>query len=159
MPVDYDVEPDSSFINRIAYDAVHQRCYVTMHDTTYEYDHVPYDDFVELWSASSVGSQYQQFRIEYGPATLSGVTGRNIDFELRNHDVNQFITMIFLSVIPIRLQRVTKFSRRNWRGMTLSISAHLRWNLRHVKAITVPISSLIMPGSSKNIFGTADGRS
>jgi hypothetical protein len=58
-----------------------------MHDTTYEYDNVPYEDFAELWSAPSVGNQYQMFRLEHGPAVLSGVSGKNIDFELRSHMV------------------------------------------------------------------------
>ena len=84
LPVDFDIEPDSSFIQRIAYDSANSRCYVTMHDTTYEYDNVPYQAFVDLWSASSVGYEYQNFRANYGPSTL---TGKNIDFEIRNHTV------------------------------------------------------------------------
>jgi len=51
LPVDFSVEPDSSFIQRVAHDAANSRCYVTMHDTTYEYDNVPYKAFAELWSA------------------------------------------------------------------------------------------------------------
>jgi hypothetical protein len=81
LPVDYDVEPDSSFIDRIAYDSLNARCYVSMHGSTYEYEDVPMEAFQALWSASSVGHEYQDFRSNYGPASYMG---KNIEFEVRN---------------------------------------------------------------------------
>ena len=81
VPVDYDVEPDSSFIERIAYDSANKRCYVAMHGSTYEYENVDEAAFNGLWSAPSVGNEYQYFRSQYGPSTLMG---KNIEFEVRN---------------------------------------------------------------------------
>jgi hypothetical protein len=81
VPVDYVIEPDSSFIDTVAFDSDGGHTYVVMHGHTYYYDDVPYEAFVRLAMAQSPGHEYSTyFRDTFGPADrLDG----NFQFTIR----------------------------------------------------------------------------
>lgn len=92
--VDYTVQPESSFIDGVAYDALNNVAYVVIDECAYTYGSVPYSAYVELATAESVGREYHNFSHIYGPSAPIW----DAAFTLRNNegpeekDDNNFVT-------------------------------------------------------------------
>lgn len=68
-------QPDSSFINRVWYDAKSSRLALELHGDVYEYNNVPPFVYRELVEAESAGTYYRtKVRSQYGPGSNLGST-------------------------------------------------------------------------------------